>query len=277
MDVPTAIAPLPARYHRLLDRVQKVAQDDQRIRGLWLSGSVARGTADAGSDLDLLLAVDDDAFDDFVATWRDWLDRITSVLLAREIPGSKLIFSALDEDICRLDGVIEPVSRLSQSPHRTRIAVIDRDRLSDQVPTPAKRPGPDPAKITGTIEEFWRVQSIFPAMINGRDDLLCALSGVQLSGQLLYDVFVEANQPLPPMGVKQFSARLTPEQRDVLMALPAAGADRRTLINADVAVCAAMDAAGRAEAERVGAIYPDRLAAAVSRHLEDSFRPTTGS
>jgi hypothetical protein len=61
LTVEDALAPLPETYHQLYRQVLAVCEPDERIRGLWLSGSLARGNADGGSDLDLLLAVDDDA------------------------------------------------------------------------------------------------------------------------------------------------------------------------------------------------------------------------
>ncbi|QDP97358.1 nucleotidyltransferase domain-containing protein [Microlunatus elymi] len=272
MIEPTAaLAPLPQTYHRLFERVLQLAEPDQRIRGLWLSGSLARGEADAGSDLDLLLAIADDDFDDFVANWRDWVAQLGEPLLALQIPRSKLIFTVLTDRLCRLDAVVEPVSKLPESPHRRRIPVIDRDDLDRLVPLPAPGPGPNPDKITMIIEEFWRQQAIFPAMVDGRGDLLCALTGVQNAAQMLYDVFVESNQPLPPMGVKQFSRRLTEDQRRVLEELPAVGPDRELLIIADAAVRRAMADAGRDAAERVGARYPERLADAVTGQLGDDF------
>lgn len=265
---PPAIAALPPAYHALLARVVDVIADDERIRGVWLSGSLARGTADAGSDLDLLVAIRDQDFDAFAAGWRDWLATITPILIGQEIPRSQLIFTALTEDMCRIDAVLEPVGRLPESPHRTRIIVLDRDGLDDQVPSAHPGPAPDPDKITMIITEFWRQQAIFPAMIDGRQDLLSALMGIENAWRLLYDVFVESNQPLPPMGVKQVSSRLTAEQIAVLSGLPAVGADRAELITANRAVRAAMDTAGRSAAVRAGATYPDRIAAMVSAHLE---------
>lgn len=271
METPAAIGPLPIKYHELLDRVIDVAEPDPRIRGLWLSGSLARGTADAGSDLDLVLAIADDAFDDFVDGWRHWLESITPTLLAKVIPGSNLVFCALTEDICRIDGVIEPVGRVPESPHRTRIAMIDRDRLDARVPDPVQLPGADPTKITAIIEEFWRIQAIFPAMINDRRDPYSAREGVHTASRVLYDMFVECNQPLPPMGAKQFRARLTPEQYDLLLAIPAYGGNRRDLIAADLALCAAMNGSGRAAAEEAGAVYPIRIATAVDAHLREAL------
>src|SRR5699024_6092148 len=115
-------------------------------------------------------------------------------------------------------------------------------------------------------EAFWRIQSIFPAMLDGRRDLLCAQSGVRIGTQLLYDLFVESNQPLPPMGVKQFTARLTAGQAEALRSLPDAPADREKLIMATRALCVAMATLGRDAAARTGASYPEALATAVERH-----------
>ena len=46
---------------------------DERVRAMWLSGSLGRGDADAMSDLDLIVAVADDALPEFAAQWQDWL------------------------------------------------------------------------------------------------------------------------------------------------------------------------------------------------------------
>lgn len=267
-----ALAPLPEPYHRLYDRVLAVCEPDDRIRGLWLSGSLARGSADAGSDLDLLVALDDDVYDDFVGDWRGWLDTVTPTLLAKRIPAEKLIFTALTPRMCRIDATFERVGELPESPFRTRVSVIDRDHLGSRVPRRVDGPGPDPDKISGIISEFWRIQAIFPFMINDRKDLLVARSGVNASAQLLYDVFVEANQPLPPMGVKQFSSRLTADQRKVLESLPAFGCDADSMITADLWVTDAMATHGRAAAEQVGADYPEELGAAVRQFLDRTLR-----
>lgn len=266
VQVATALAPLPAPYHEHLRRIVDVVEPDQRIRGLWLSGSIARGTADAGSDLDLLLAIADDEFDTFIDHWRGWLVEISPTLVAKDIPGSRLIMYALTEDICRIDAVVEPVGKLAESPHRTRLTVLDRDDLTGRVPRATAGPGPSLERVTMIIEEFWRIQSIFPTMLDGRRDLLCAQSGIRSGTQLLYDTFVECNQPLPPMGVKQFSARLTDAQTVLLESLPAASAERTSLITANRALCDAMATQGREAAVQVGARYPERLASAVQIH-----------
>lgn len=122
------------------------------------------------------------------------------MLIAKEIPGSRLIAYAMTEDFCRIDVVIEAVGHLPESPHRRRTVVLDRDGLDAEVPPVRVGPGPNAGRITAIITEFWRQQAILPMMLDVRRDLLGALLGVQQARQMLYDVFVESNQPLPATG-----------------------------------------------------------------------------
>jgi hypothetical protein len=49
---------------------------------------------------------------------------------------------------------------------------------------------------------------------------------------MLYRLFVGANQPMPPMGVRQWSAKLTPRQRQICASLPAPTASRAGVLDA---------------------------------------------
>ena len=51
---------LPDGYRHLLDRAIDVLGADRRVEAMWVHGSVARGDADALSDLDVIVAVADD-------------------------------------------------------------------------------------------------------------------------------------------------------------------------------------------------------------------------
>lgn len=62
--LPPLAALLPS-YRPIFDRLLAVCEGDERIRAFWLSGSLAKDTADSGSDLDCLLAIRDADFDDF--------------------------------------------------------------------------------------------------------------------------------------------------------------------------------------------------------------------
>jgi Nucleotidyltransferase domain len=268
---PAPLAVLPASYRPIFNRLLEVCEGDQRVRALWLSGSLAKGTADGGSDLDCLLAIRDEDFGEFAAGWREWLAGITPTLLARELPFAPGSFYSTTTGCERLDVVCEPVSKLATSRHRYRRVVFDRDGLDATVPVPEPAAGPDLDKLRRLVEEFFRVEAIAPFMLNERHGYLVVVSGVQGLHRLLYDVFVECNQPQPPMGIKQWSARLTPEQRQILTALPVAAPERGSLVAALRAVGSAMRTSGRAAVSAYGGDWPAGLDEGVQRFTDRSL------
>lgn len=274
MDVdrdPAPLAALVPSYRPIFDRLLAVCEGDERIRALWLSGSLAKGTADGGSDLDVVLAIRDEDFDEFAAHWREWLAGITPTLLARELPFAPGSFYCTTTGCERLDVISEPAGKLAATRHRYRRVVFDRDGLDAAVPAPEPPPGPDPERLRGMVEEFFRVEAIAPFMLNQRRDDLLVVNGVQSMQRMLYDVFVECNQPQPPMGIKQWSARLTPEQRQILTALPVAAPERGSIIAAQRAVVHAMRTAGRAAVTRCGCSWPDELDNGVQQFVDRSL------
>jgi hypothetical protein len=260
--IASAISPLPPEYHDLFDRVRRSADTDQRIRALWLSGSLARGVADIGSDLDVIVTIADDDRAEFADGWREWLAAITPTLIAKPLPFAPGSFYSTTVDGCRLDVVVESVSELPKTPHRRRIPVFDRDGLT--IPEPAEPNGPDEAKMRELVEEFFRQQAIFPAAVVGRNDWLLGVEGVHNARLMLYQLFVEANQPLPPMGVKQWSAKLTEPQRKTLESLPVPAADAESVTEA---MRATREAFYRAGTEILGPDWPTGLQNAVDALL----------
>jgi len=264
-DADAALTPLPTGYRDLVDAFLAAVQTDERIRAAWLSGSLARGVADAGSDLDLIVTVRDDAFEGFAEAWREWLASWADAILARELPGIPGSFFASTRDGLRVDVVSESVSASRETPHRIRVRLLDRDGLAGDLP-PADHDSrvPDVTKIADTIEEFLRQQVIFPAAVVARQDWLLGIVGVLNAHLLLYSLFTESNEPLPPMGVKQWSSRLTADQRQVLAGLPQPEATRESVVAAMQAVRHAFRTAGRARAEEAGASWPIEVDDAVT-------------
>jgi hypothetical protein len=273
VDVDRSPAPLAAllpSYRPIFDRLLAVCESDERIRAFWLSGSLAKGTADSGSDLDCLLAIRDADFDEFAAGWREWLATITPTLLARELPFARGSFYSTTTGCERLDVVCEPASKVPTSRHRYRRVVFDRDGLDAVVPAPEPPPGPNLDRLRSTVEEFFRVEAIVPVMLNQRRDYLAAVNGVQSLQLMLYNVFVECNQPQPPMGIKQWTARLTPEQRQILTALPVAAPEHDSIAVGLRATGNAMRISGRAAVTACGGTWPVDLDEGVQRFVDQS-------
>src|SRR5829696_4115346 len=114
---------MPPGYVALLDSAVDLLAARGEVRGVWLSGSVGRGAADAGSDLDLVVAVADDGFEALAdsAVWAP-LDPLLCLDLPL-LPGAAVITT---RDGLRLDVVIERVSDLATTPYRRRLVVLDR-------------------------------------------------------------------------------------------------------------------------------------------------------
>src|SRR4051794_23140924 len=102
-----ALAPLPAGYRELFRRLLQGVEPDQRVRLVELSGSVGRGTADAGSDLDVVLGVEETSYDGFCGGWREWLAAVTPTVIAREIPGLSGAYYSVTPQCLRFDVVLE--------------------------------------------------------------------------------------------------------------------------------------------------------------------------
>ena len=253
-SVEGALRPLPAGYYRLYTRVVAAAERDDRVRAMWLSGSVGRRVADAGSDLDIVIAIAPDSVADFAAGWRAWLAEITSTVLARPLPKLPGSFYSVTTECLRLDVVAETAGTADAESLARRLLVLDKDggasesfpRANTGEPAENGQPspaGPDPVRLAELTAEFFRQMTIFPAAVVARGDWLLGVLGVQGAQLLLYELFVEANQPLPPMGVKQWSAKLTPSQADVCAGLPAPTATRDSVLEAMHATAAAFRAA----------------------------------
>ncbi|MBO0846901.1 MAG: aminoglycoside 6-adenylyltransferase [Nocardioides sp.] len=261
-DVSEAIAPLDPGYADLLDRVVDVAADDERVRAMWLTGSVGRGVADAGSDLDVVLTVTDPAAYGDPITWAVLDPVITTPIPGR--PGCRAFTTRLG---LRLDLLLETPADLPGSPYTHRVRVLDRDGLEPPAPVDDRR-GPDLGRMQELVTEFLRQSAIFPAAVVAREDWLLGQVAVHNYQRLLYDLVVESNRPLPSMGIKQWSRRLTPEQRDLLSALPAPAADRDSVVRAMAAAREALRTHGRAALEAAGGVWPDDVDAALAAYWE---------
>lgn len=255
-----AVAPLEAGYADLLTRVVGALQGDDRVRALWLAGSVGRGVADAGSDLDLVVTVADVAVFSDPGLW-DVVDPV----ITTPIPGMPGCFAFTTRQGLRVDVVLERGDEVATSAYTRRVRVFDRDGLEPPAPSDDAG-GPDVERMQAIVTEFLRQSAIFPAAVIAREDWLLGQVAVQNYQHMLYNLLVESNQPLPPMGVKQWSSRLTPDQRELLAGLPAPTAGRESVVAAMIAVRRAIHTHGRAALESAGGTWPTEVDQAIAAY-----------
>ena len=110
-------------------------------------------------------------------------------------------------------------------------------------------------------------------MVVRRADVLLGIEAIHLVRTLLHQLFVEANAPLPPMGVKRWSAKLDDEQRRALEALPTGGADLQEVTAAHELVSVTFVRHARRIATQVGAPWPTELEAATCSYLRSHGLP----
>ena len=116
------------------------------------------------------------------------------------------------------------------------------------------------------VEEFFRDVGMFPVVVE-REDWLLGVEAIHLVRSLLYQLFVEMNAPLPPMGVKQWSTKLTDEQRAVLESLPTGAATREAVFAAHRAVASAFRQHARAACGALDISWPGELESATIQYL----------
>lgn len=252
VDVAEAMAPLEPGYELLLAKVRAVVEPDPGVRALWLAGSLGRGAADAGSDLDLIVtATVPDRFAD-PDIWRS-LDPV----ITTSMPGMVGCFAFTTRSGLRVDVIVEGVDELSRTGARQRIAVFNRDGLT--VPPPPPGVGPDLDRMQAIVTEYMRQGVIFPAAVVAREDWLLGQEAVHNYGLMLYELFVESNRPLPETGVKRWSDKLSPQQREVLASLSPPRAAREEVLAAMQEVRAAISTHGRNALESAGGTWPTEL------------------
>src|SRR5881394_2013225 len=98
---------IDGRYQRLWDRINEVLGADERVRSIGLRGSVAAGTADAWSDLDVVVVSDPDHHAAFLADWPRWLAEITPTVFART-PIAPIVINTVTDQGLTLDFAVWP-------------------------------------------------------------------------------------------------------------------------------------------------------------------------
>jgi predicted nucleotidyltransferase len=259
------VARLPAGYPELFDRAVAVLRADERVRAVWLSGSLARGTADDASDLDLLVAVADEHHEAFATSWREWLAAITPTVLAEEQWFAKGSFWSVTPGFERFDVVVEPASAIPTTLFPVRVAVFDHDDLTAQLPAERHRE-PSAGAVATLVQEWFHFSAMLEVLLV-REDWLLATEHLHFLRDLLYKLYVEGNQPLPATGLKRWSEKLTPEQRDVLASLPTSAGGRPEVVDAHLRLARAFLGAARPLARRLEVPWPTALEEAATRHL----------
>lgn len=247
------------RYRALFRRCQEVLGDDPRVRAVELSGSLAEGTADEWSDLDLKVIATADGFASFLAEWATWLGLITPTVFARR-PIAPFIINTLTAEGLTLDIVVysgeEPLA--PPSPARYVVGLLSSAQFDDI----------GDAFEYAVEEELRGLAGPFITLVK-RGEHVRHLTGVSHLIGLLNTVFL-AESGVPPLS-KQWNRALTPEQRDAVAALPAVAATEEGVVAFGLAIGRLLVTRARPLYPRYGRTWPEELCRVVADRLESEL------
>lgn len=249
---------------------------DDRVRAIWLGGSLARGSGDPHSDIDLRVALAPDAFADGA------LPASAATLHARRVAGQTLRFGPsvlhhlMLDDGAIVDLLLQPADAPPADETRLVLGVKDdalAARLADGADPPAPTfPAIGPERIEGLLQTFWIGQRKHRKVL-ARDLPLVAWQGEHfLRLEVLKLLFADATggdcgDATGSIHVLSPVARAVRERWGEA-ALALLGAPRRDVAELEAQARILQDFVaelGRALCRRHGARYPDAAEATVRR------------
>jgi hypothetical protein len=244
------------RYGPALAAAQRVLGADPRVLRVEVGGSVGASTADAWSDLDLVVVATDDGFESLVAEWPEWMARITPTVFAAT-PVAPSLINTVTADGLPFDVAVH------------RGVVFDFPRPDSWFIGGVLHPTLD-AVLTHSVAELLRcLCGPFVSSMQRGDHLRNLTVGVPHLLGLLGGVFLaELDAPMP---TKQWSAVLTAEQQAAAAALPAVRADRDSMLAFGLALAELIVTRARPEMARRGLAWPTAFAAATTDRLRDAL------
>lgn len=243
-------------YRPLYDALRDWAERTPAIRGLFLTGSLAAGTADRHSDLDMLVVSAPPLLDDAERA----IATVEAPLIVHRLPpgDGAFILSVVTEHWHRIDVAF------AGAPTPGAIPVYNPDALT--VP-PAEESSwaPTAEYVLGIVTEFLRIYGL-SVVVLGRGDVHATHDGAHLMRGHLIDLLL-AEIPAVRPGPKKLLPALTDEHQSILRSLPPLRDDRESLLAFNRAIDRVFVPRARALLEGLGGTWPARLEDATRAYL----------
>lgn len=260
---------LPLQLNGAIDCFREAVANDRRVRAAFIGGSLASGTWDEHSDLDLYVIVDDGDYEAVFADRRSFLEAMGPVVLAEDFDGfgfDMVVFMLADGVEGELAfGRRSGFAHIHGGPYRV---FMDRDGLLEGMTFPPSRPSPSQRRrsVDRTLAWFWRQLSLF-ATAAARGRAWTAYGYLEKARREALDLVWLLDAPGSwPGGFEKLEEQPGTERAEPI---------GRTLVDLDLdrQLLAAQDLAkfvterGRRAAAAVGHPYPEALEAAVRRKI----------
>jgi hypothetical protein len=253
------------RFRALYERAVLVLEADPRVRRVEVGGSVAAGTADEWSDLDLQVITEPEHHDAFVADWPTWLAEVTPTVFART-PILPFIVNAVTADGLTLDLSIWPGEApvFPAPPVEYSVGMLSGTRFSEL----------GSALEYAVAEQLRGLAGPFVSLLQ-REEHLKHLAGVPHLLGLLTTVLLAETGAVPPG--KRWNGAYTDEQLAAVAALPPVRATRDDLVAFGLGLAELVVTRARPLFDRYALPWPSDLAAVVAQRLQDELGLDAGT
>jgi len=265
--------PAFARLRAFAERAATALQQDDRVRALWLTGSLAAGTADSYSDVDLRAAIQAEDFTQIEACWPELIDRIGPTVWKRRWPGPphEAITSAITADYMRFDLVIQSVADTQPRSLDALRVLFDKDVIAQQFNLTSALQYNPLDTLSYIVEEFIRLLGMLTIVV-GRDDIPIGIEGQMGCHSLLISLLLFENGiDRTTMGKRHVAKFLTDEQRDLLAGLPPLAPSMESIIQGRVAYARYFLPRARQLMAANHMAYPEAFEIATRQHLKDTL------
>jgi Nucleotidyltransferase domain len=249
-----ALDVLDPGYAALWECARAVLLDDRRVLSVEIGGSVAAGTADEWSDLDLQVVVGPDRYDEFLGDWEQWLAAIGPTVFARR-PIAPFIINAVTSDGLTLDVAVYGGEVVHfPPPAGYAVGMLSSTRFMDVAD----------ALEYAVAEQLRELAGPFITLVR-RGEHLRHLTGVPHLLGLLTTVFLAETGASPPG--KLWNESFTSEQLAAVAALPPVSATQDGVVAFGLAVAELIVTRARPLFGRYGREWPAELAAVAARRV----------
>lgn len=262
-----------AKLMAFVEQATLILRKDERIRLLWLTGSLAAGTADAQSDVDLRVAVRAEDFATIKQWWPELLDQISPTVWKRRWPGSpdEAILGAITQDYQRFDLVVQSVADTKPRTLAAAQLLFDKDGVAQHMLLTAPTSHDPFANLSFLVEEFIRLLGMLPIVVE-RNDISIGMEGqLALHSLFISLLLLENGIDRTTTGKRHVDALLTNEQRAVLGQIPSLAPSIESIIQGRVAYGRLFLLRARRLMEARGHVYPEVFEAATKRHLWETL------
>ncbi|HEY9217943.1 MAG TPA: hypothetical protein VIO94_07840 [Phenylobacterium sp.] len=260
-------AKLAAQRDAVLAALQAWAERTPEVTGLWLQGSLSVGDADALSDIDAYLAIEDSAFEATFAAREAIIEGVRPILAWSDatFPGLKCVHALLDGGV-RLDLCFEPLSKVGGTPRPTARMLVDKGALRPEIRLGWTAPVDALGRILLTTIRMTRQGGTWPlrVIMRGQWATFAMMELNLINTQVAQLMALQIDPALYYQNPFSLPRRLTPAQRERLEALTdevlAAVQDRSpsAALAAHLQVFDVLVSEGRAACEALGVAYPIR-------------------